>query len=319
MDNKVSFEDILNISSNNIITKSEKLLDIVYTFVDTDDMDWRNKVLRYGIKPSGIRYDKSHILFSLQSLQKYCDHDIINNIYIVSDNQRFDLSSIRTIAHKIRWIDHKQIIPNPYLPTFNSMVIEAFLWNIPNLLEHFLYFNDDIIVGRKINYNTFFNKNDQPIQFYYKSDKEYVGGWNGNLYQSNLLFKDQFPSYEGLLYPQHSVYHLQKTHFKSAYDIFEKKLIHMFTEYKFRNYHHAHNLIFLTGMYMDYCQLIVNRSSSFKHIFHFTPELVESTIKNRKSFYAIGSSISSKKEKEYYQKFQNLILTNISCTNVKNL
>lgn len=42
-------------------------------------------------------------------------------------------------------IDHRQIIDEQYLPTFNSHVIEVFLHRIPNLPEDFIYFNDDVL------------------------------------------------------------------------------------------------------------------------------------------------------------------------------
>ena len=39
---------------------------------------------------------------------------------------------------------HKDIIPQEYLPTFNSRTIEMFIHRIPDLDERFLYFNDDM-------------------------------------------------------------------------------------------------------------------------------------------------------------------------------
>ena len=45
-------------------------------------------------------------------------------------------------------MDHREIIEQEYLPTFNSHVIEANLHKIPNLSEHFIYFNDDVFVAK---------------------------------------------------------------------------------------------------------------------------------------------------------------------------
>ena len=51
------------------------------------------------------------------------------------------------------WVDrsvvnvvlHKDIIPERFLPTFNSTTIEMFMHRIPGLGEEFLYFNDDMV------------------------------------------------------------------------------------------------------------------------------------------------------------------------------
>lgn len=47
-------------------------------------------------------------------------------------------------------MDHREIIDHDYLPTFNSHVIEANLHKIPNLSEHFIYFNDDVFVAKPL-------------------------------------------------------------------------------------------------------------------------------------------------------------------------
>ena len=49
---------------------------------------------------------------------------------------------------RISFIDHSQIIPSEFLPTFNSHVIEAFLCEVPGLSEHYVYFNDDVFLAR---------------------------------------------------------------------------------------------------------------------------------------------------------------------------
>ncbi len=50
------------------------------------------------------------------------------------------------MVNKLIIITHKDIIPEIYLPTFNSLCIELYLYNIPNLSNNFIYFNDDMIV-----------------------------------------------------------------------------------------------------------------------------------------------------------------------------
>jgi hypothetical protein len=59
---------------------------------------------------------------------------------------------------KVSFVDLADFIPSQYLPTFNSHVIEAHLHMIPGLTEHFLYFNDDMSLGRPLSKASLFSK-----------------------------------------------------------------------------------------------------------------------------------------------------------------
>lgn len=54
---------------------------------------------------------------------------------------------------------HKDIIPKEFLPTFNSVTIEFFLYNIPGLTEQFIYMNDDMYLLNSVPQTLIFNKN----------------------------------------------------------------------------------------------------------------------------------------------------------------
>jgi hypothetical protein len=43
-------------------------------------------------------------------------------------------------------VNHSDIIPQIFLPTYNSNVIDAYLYRIPGLSDVFLYFNDDVFL-----------------------------------------------------------------------------------------------------------------------------------------------------------------------------
>ena len=49
------------------------------------------------------------------------------------------------------------MIPERFLPTFNSSAIELFLHRIPGLSEHFIYFNDDMIALKPMTPDRWFN------------------------------------------------------------------------------------------------------------------------------------------------------------------
>lgn len=139
-------------------------IDIVYTYVNSNDNEWKlkrenTKKLYYDPKINNIdsnisdRYDDNDELkISLRSIEKYFI-ECVRNIYIVTDNH---IPEWLNISHeKIKIIDHKDIIPNEYLPTFNSHIIELFLHKIPNISSPFIYLNDDIIFMKPLSINNF--------------------------------------------------------------------------------------------------------------------------------------------------------------------
>ena len=73
----------------------------------------------------------------------------LRKIWIVVDAQSPDLSRLSAaLRAKIQLVDHTEIFADhqDLLPTFNSLAIETFLWNIPGLSERFIYFNDDVFL-----------------------------------------------------------------------------------------------------------------------------------------------------------------------------
>ena len=122
-------------------------IDLVYTYVDGNDIKHKEKKNVYSATNSynkdynqDIRYESiNEIYYSVKTALKYLD--FINKIYIVTDDQIPLLDSID--SDKVIIVDHSEIIPPEYLPTFNSDVIESCLHKIKNLTEIFLYNNDD--------------------------------------------------------------------------------------------------------------------------------------------------------------------------------
>ena len=57
---------------------------------------------------------------------------------------------------KIHTVKHSDYIPNRFLPTYNSVVIERYMHMIPDLAEHFVYFNDDFYIINHISPERFF-------------------------------------------------------------------------------------------------------------------------------------------------------------------
>ncbi|MEZ8233079.1 Stealth CR1 domain-containing protein [Vibrio splendidus] len=137
-------------------------VDVVYTWVDGDDPKWldkKNSALGKKSEPSLNSADsdsrfrnRNELMYSIRSLQMYADW--VRNIYIVTDAQ---VPTWINEHSNIKIIDHKDIFPErEVLPVFNSHAIEACLHRINGLSENFIYFNDDVFLGKKVNKSDFF-------------------------------------------------------------------------------------------------------------------------------------------------------------------
>ncbi|GGR30461.1 stealth conserved region 3 domain-containing protein [Streptomyces roseolus] len=141
-------------------------IDVVYTWVDDTDPAWRERrdaVRRRLDMPvddadSGdVRFrNRDELRYSLRSLEMFAPW--VRNIYLVTDDQAPEW--LDTEQPGIQVVSHKDIFPDEsWLPTFNSHAIESQLHRIEGLSEHFLYFNDDVFVGRPLQPGSFFLSN----------------------------------------------------------------------------------------------------------------------------------------------------------------
>ncbi|MFJ9181218.1 stealth family protein [Streptomyces sp. NPDC102360] len=127
-------------------------VDAVYTWVDGSDPQWQRRRAAAVGEPyhpeaaNAARYlSRDELRYSLRSLHLYAPW--IRNIFIVTDQQV--PSWLNTVHSKINVVDHRDIFTDAAaLPTFNSHAIESQLHHIEGLAEHFLYFNDDVFLGR---------------------------------------------------------------------------------------------------------------------------------------------------------------------------
>ncbi|MFJ9001603.1 stealth family protein [Streptomyces sp. NPDC102359] len=140
-------------------------IDVVYTWVDGEDPELRAKRQKYKSEGVPAILDKetnesrytSHdeLKYSLRSLEMYAD--FVRHVYIVTDGQTPEW--LDADAPGITVVDHKDIFPEGVLPVFNSHAIETRLHHIPGLSDHYLYFNDDVFVGRSVTPQHFFYGN----------------------------------------------------------------------------------------------------------------------------------------------------------------
>jgi hypothetical protein len=153
---------VLIIASCSLV--AEDLIDVVYTWVDGSDPQWQALLTEYTQK------DKKSAASSAAAKKRFNDHDElryslrsvyqfapwVNHIYIVTFGQK---PKWLKETPKISIIDHHDIFTCPEdLPTFNSMAIECHLHHIPGLQEHYLYFNDDVFLGRMTTPQDYFSE-----------------------------------------------------------------------------------------------------------------------------------------------------------------
>ena len=93
--------------------------------------------------------DNNELRYSIRSLYKFAPW--VRNIYLLTNGQ---IPRWLNIDHpRIKVLTHAQIFQNQsHLPTFSSPAIEANMHNIQHqgLSEHYLYFNDDVMLGRPV-------------------------------------------------------------------------------------------------------------------------------------------------------------------------
>ncbi|GGD91356.1 hypothetical protein [Planktosalinus lacus] len=145
----------------------EHPIDAVVLWVDGGDSKHKSKMLphienieKINTKSFRTRYDHvNEIKFTIDSLIKFAPY--IRNIFIITDEQTpefLNTEKNNKSYKKISIIDHKLIFKGyeQYLPTFNSLTIETFMFRVPGLAEHFIYLNDDIFLINKTSSNDFF-------------------------------------------------------------------------------------------------------------------------------------------------------------------
>ncbi|MFP8942693.1 stealth family protein [Streptomyces fenghuangensis] len=139
-------------------------VDVVYTWVDGSDPElsakresYRSGNTRTSRETGPSRYtSQDELKYSLRSLRMYAD--FVRHVYVVTDGQT--PAWLNTAAPGITVVDHKEIFRSPdALPVFNSHAIGTQLHHIPGLSERYLYFNDDVFVGRPVTAKRFFHGN----------------------------------------------------------------------------------------------------------------------------------------------------------------
>lgn len=137
------------------------VVDFVVTWVDMDDPQWKESFGKYTGKIDNTKNEVSEARFRDYGLLKYWFRGVekfapwVRYVHFVTCGQKPDW--LDETNPKLRFVDHKDFIPDEYLPVFNSNLIEIYMHKIPDLSEHFVYFNDDFFIIDDLPKERFFN------------------------------------------------------------------------------------------------------------------------------------------------------------------
>lgn len=123
-------------------------IDFVLLWVDGSDPVWLEEKKQYS--PKRVDYgtgenrfrDWENLQYWFRGVEKFAPW--VNNIFFITWGHLPNW--LNTKHPKLRIINHKDFIPEIYLPTFNSDTIETNLFRIKELSETFVLFNDDMFL-----------------------------------------------------------------------------------------------------------------------------------------------------------------------------
>ena len=137
-------------------------IDFVITWVDGNDPEWqKEKNKAKGIESGDNREsryrDWDTLRYLFRGIEKFAPW--VHNVFFVTCGHYPSWLNLKN--SKLKFVAHKDFIPEKYLPTFSCRPIELNLHRIPGLSERFVYFNDDMFLTNKVLPTDFF-KNDLP-------------------------------------------------------------------------------------------------------------------------------------------------------------
>ena len=134
-------------------------IDFVITWVDGGDPDWLAEKAKYapdtGNDDRPVRYREWGLLpYWFRGVEKNAPW--VRKIHFVTWGHLPPW--LDTSNPKLHIVNHRDFIPEEYLPTFCSDTIELFMHRIDGLSEHFVYFNDDMFCIAPLKEDDFFHK-----------------------------------------------------------------------------------------------------------------------------------------------------------------
>ncbi|WP_158967743.1 stealth family protein [Paraglaciecola sp. L3A3] len=166
-------------SSRKIITNNSPNdfpIDFVILWVDGSDPEHERKRSKYL---ADFQLESAENAEQSTDLKRFIQHDELvyclrsikqhapwyRKIYLITDNQIPEfLDENRLGLDRIEIVDHKELFQGKeeFLPTFNTRSLTTMMHHIKGLSEHFIYGNDDFMLGSSVT-KSFFYEVERPI------------------------------------------------------------------------------------------------------------------------------------------------------------
>ncbi len=273
-------------------------MDAVITYVNGLDPLWREDYAKaVGGSVMAKRYrDWGTLKYLLRGIEKHIPG--VRNVFLLVSRE----SQVPEWADRdvLRPVLHKDIIPEKFLPTFNSTTIEMFLHKIPSLAEEFLYFNDDMFPVMDCPDTDFFIGGKSAIGFTHHLFA--AGGYKKRVRNSDrqarkALGKASSPFF---VRPQHTCSPMLRSESDKVYDFSEKKIFEVVSRLRT-------DLNFNQYLFLDYLYFqgkTVKGKISNKHLSPavYSPEKIASYIEHpRRKMICINDVHLGEEEFERYK------------------
>lgn len=132
-------------------------IDFVMPWVDGSDIEWQKEKAKYSgtdfSDASIARYrDWDNLQYWFRGVEKFTPW--VNKIHFITYGH---LPKWLNVNHpKLQIVNHKDYIPEKYLPVFSARPIELNVHRIPELSDQFVFFNDDCFILKEMKPETFF-------------------------------------------------------------------------------------------------------------------------------------------------------------------
>ena len=140
----------------------QQQIDFVVTWLDSSDPEWQESHAYYsqsskrGIEDARFRNIET-FRYWFRAVERYAPW--VHKIFLITNGKFPDW--INKECPKLELVKHEDYMPKEILPTFNSCAIELHMHKIKGLSEHFVYFNDDMILNSPVKPEYYF-KNGLP-------------------------------------------------------------------------------------------------------------------------------------------------------------
>ena len=164
-------------------------IDFVVMWVDGNDPAWqteRNNYLSPDVAQDGCSANRFRdwglMKYWFRSVEKFAPW--VHKVYFVTWGHTPEFLNLD--AEKLVVVKHEDFMPEEYLPTFSANPIELNLHRIPGVSSQFVLFNDDMLLTRPVQPETFF-KNNLPCAYY--AEIPFVPSLDMGVFQP-ILFND---------------------------------------------------------------------------------------------------------------------------------